>query len=110
MIVKNSCNTNRTKLQSSQYSNSPFIRHSFQRQLPSNGIFSRTAIYSSHWTKLVVFQPFARPVDSDHCAVCTLLLGRLCKYSVFHTSVVTNKSTLITMFSHMLLFFTNMFR
>jgi hypothetical protein len=55
MVVKNSCNTNRTKLQSSQYSYSPFIRHSVQRKLPSNGIFFRIAIYSSHWTKLVVF-------------------------------------------------------
>jgi hypothetical protein len=40
MTVKNSCNTNRTKLQSSQYSNSPFIRHSVQRHFPLMEYFS----------------------------------------------------------------------
>jgi len=67
---------------------------------PLTEYYFRIAIYSSHWTKLVVFQPFARPSDSDHCAVCTLLLERLYKYSVFHNYVTTNKSTFINMFNH----------
>ena len=87
MIIKNCCITNRTKLQNSRYSNSPFIRHSDLRQLPNNGIYFRIAIYTPTRTKLVVLRPFERPGDSDHCAVCTLLLERFCKCSVLHTYV-----------------------